>query len=151
MTIGILNGPNLNKLGRRTPSLYGNQSMESAIVQIQKTFPSVFFQYAQSNHEGDLIDQLQEWAEQPVDGIVINAGGYSHTSVALRDGIIFVTEQQIPVIEVHITDIHTREHFRQTSLLTDVCSHAIIGQGMDGYRQAVAWIVEQKTTNNKQV
>ena len=149
MLIAILNGPNLNKLGRRTPDLYGSESMESILLAIQRRYPSVHFLYAQSNHEGDLIDRLQEWAESEVDGIVMNAGGYSHTSVALRDAVAYVTEQAIPVVEVHITDIRKREAFRQLSLLTDVSTHTIIGHGTDGYREAVEYILTLKSDNNE--
>ena len=149
MIIAILNGPNLNKLGRRTPHLYGLESMESILLDIQRRYPSVHFLYAQSNHEGDLIDRLQEWAESEVDGIVMNAGGYSHTSVALRDSVQYVTEQAIPVVEVHITDIRKREAFRQLSLLTDVSTHTIIGHGTDGYREAVEYILTLKSDNNE--
>ena len=142
MTIGLLNGPNLNKLGRRKPNLYGLESMESILLDIQRRYPSVYFRYEQSNHEGDLIDALQAWAEEKVDGIILNAGGYSHTSVALRDAVEWVSEQGIPVIEVHITDIRQREPFRQVSLLTDVCSHSIIGHGTKGYLEAVESLID---------
>ena len=102
--------------------------------------------YHQSNHEGDLIDWIQEPSAvslQPSDvaGIVLNAGGYSHTSVALRDA---VEDCEVPVVEVHISDISKREPFRRNSLLTDVCAHSIIGKGTDGYLQAVEWIMENK-------
>ncbi len=98
-------------------------------------WPDVHFVYQQSNHEGDLIDQLQAFEG---DGIVLNAGGYSHTSVALRDA---VEESEVPVVEVHISDISKREAFRQVSLLTDVCAHSIIGKGTDGYLKAVEWLL----------
>lgn len=95
--------------------------------------------YVQSNHEGDLIDQIQTFEG---DGIVLNAGGYTHTSVALRDA---VEDCEIPVVEVHISDIAKREPFRRTSLLTDVCAYSIIGHGTDGYAEAVKWILDEKT------
>ena len=98
-------------------------------------WPDVFFTYFQSNHEGDLIDQLQAFEG---DGIVLNAGGYSHTSVALRDA---VEECEVPVVEVHISDISKREPFRQVSLLTDVCAHSIIGKGTKGYEEAVQYLL----------
>ena len=98
-------------------------------------WPELYLSYYQSNHEGDLIDQLQAFEG---DGIVLNAGGYSHTSVALRDA---VEECEVPVVEVHISDISKREPFRQTSLLTDVCAHSIIGKGTDGYLKAVEWLL----------
>lgn len=135
MKILILNGPNLNRLGLRTPEIYGNRSMAQILLDIQKRWPEVCFTYFQSNHEGDLIDQIQGFEG---DGIVLNAGGYSHTSVALRDA---VEECDIPVAEVHISDIKKREPFRQTSLLTDVCAHSIIGKGTKGYEEAVQYLI----------
>ena len=117
--------------------------MAQILLDIQQRWPEVHFIYQQSNHEGDLIDWIQEPSAvslQPSDicGIVLNAGGYSHTSVALRDA---VEEAEVPVVEVHISDIRTREPFRRESLLTDVCAHSIIGHGTDGYLEAVAWIL----------
>ncbi len=135
MKILILNGPNLNRLGLRKPEIYGNRSMAQILLDIQKRWPEVCFTYFQSNHEGDLIDQIQGFEG---DGIVLNAGGYSHTSVALRDA---VEECEVPVVEVHISDIAKREPFRQVSLLTDVCAHSIIGKGTDGYLKAVEWLL----------
>ena len=150
MKILILNGPNLNHLGTRKPELYGTKTMAQILLDIQRTWPEVYLEYKQSNHEGDLIDWIQEASNlSPLtanryDGIVLNAGGYSHTSVALRDA---VEECEVPVVEVHISDISKREPFRQTSLLTDVCAHSIIGKGTDGYAEAVEWIL---THTNKQ-
>lgn len=152
MRILILNGPNLNRLGLRKPEVYGSKSMAQILLEIQQIWPEVHFTYKQSNHEGDLIDWIQEANDgmsaalplngdaslNDVKGIVINAGGYSHTSVALRDA---VEESDVPVVEVHISDIRTREPFRQVSLLTDVCAHNIIGKGTDGYRLGVEWIL----------
>lgn len=138
MKILILNGPNLNRLGMRKPEIYGTRTMAQILLDIQRKWPEVFFTYAQSNHEGDLIDQIQAFEG---DGIVLNAGGYSHTSVALRDA---VEECGMPVVEVHISDITKREAFRQKSLLTEVCAYSIIGQGTDGYAQAVKWIADEK-------
>ena len=137
MQILILNGPNLNRLGSRKPQIYGSKSMAQILLEIQQTWPEVHFVYKQSNHEGDLIDWIQE--ANDVKGIVLNAGGYSHTSVALRDA---VEESEVPVVEVHISDIRQREPFRQTSLLTDVCAHSIIGKGTNGYSQAVQWLIK---------
>ena len=138
LKILILNGPNLNRLGKRKPELYGTQSMAQILLDLQKRWPDVYLVYKQSNHEGDLIDWIQEANDERYDGIVLNAGGYSHTSVALRDA---VEESEIPVVEVHISDITQREPFRQTSLLTDVCTHSIIGKGTKGYEQAVEYIM----------
>lgn len=131
----ILNGPNLNRLGTRKPEIYGTTTMAQILLDIQKRWPEVYFTYYQSNHEGDLIDQIQAFEG---DGIVLNAGGYSHTSVALRDA---VEECDKPVVEVHISDITKREPFRHTSLLTDVCARTIKGHGTDGYKEAVEYII----------
>lgn len=135
MKILILNGPNLNRLGIRKPEVYGTKTMAQILLDIQRSWPEVRFTYFQSNHEGDLIDRLQEFEG---DGIVLNAGGYSHTSVALRDA---VEECAVPIVEVHISDIHAREPFRNTDLLTDVCAHTIIGHGTDGYKEALEYIM----------
>jgi len=140
MKILILNGPNLNRLGTRKPEIYGSKSVAQILLDIQRTWPEVHFMYFQSNHEGDLIDQIQAFEG---DGIVINAGGYSHTSVALRDA---VEECEVPIVEVHISDITQREPFRRTSLLTDVCAHSIIGHGTDGYIESVKWIIDEKNS-----
>lgn len=143
--IVILNGPNLNWLGRREAAMYGTQSMEQVMLDIQRCYPDVYFTYYQSNHEGDLIDRLQEPLEQvsrgldPVTGVVLNAGGYTHTSVALRDAVAMCP---VPVVELHITDISQREAFRRVSLLTDVCAHSIIGHGTAGYAEAVQWLLD---------
>ena len=125
----------MNRLGLRKPEIYGSKSMAQILLDIQRSWPDVFFTYFQSNHEGDLIDQIQAFEG---DGIVLNAGGYSHTSVALRDA---VEECEVPVVEVHISDISKREPFRQISLLTDVCAHSIIGKGTKGYEEAVQYLL----------
>ena len=150
LKIIILNGPNLNRLGTRKPEVYGTQSMAQILLDIQQRWPDVHFVYRQSNHEGDLIDWIQgvtgdglsvtdDASLNDVRGIVLNAGGYSHTSVALRDA---VEESEVKVVEVHISDIRKREAFRRESLLTDVCAHSIIGKGVAGYAEAVAWLIE---------
>ena len=144
MRIAIINGPNLNLLGKREPSIYGTRSMEQVLLDIQRMYPNVYFEYRQSNHEGMLIDWVQELGlllvqQEPYDGIILNAGGYTHTSVALRDAVACT---QVPVVEVHISDIAQREIFRRISLLTDVCQHSIIGHGIEGYQEAVDWIIK---------
>ncbi len=149
LSILIINGPNLNRLGTRAPEIYGTRTMAQILLDIQRQWPDIHFLYRQSNHEGDLIDWIQnptpslpsmegDESSNDVVGIVLNAGGYSHTSVALRDA---VAESEVPVVEVHISDISRREPFRRTSLLTDVSAHSIIGQGTDGYAQAVEWLL----------
>lgn len=147
MTIVIINGPNLNRLGLRKPEIYGSKTMAQILLDIQRNWPDVHFVYQQSNHEGDLIDWIQmsnDKYQMPNDkclGIVLNAAGYTHTSVSLRDA---VEDCQLPVVEVHISDIHAREPFRKNSLLTDVCAHTIIGHGTDGYKEAVQWLLENE-------
>jgi 3-dehydroquinate dehydratase-2 len=136
MKILILNGPNLNRLGIRKPEIYGSRTMAQILLDIQRNWSDVHFVYKQSNHEGDLIDWIQD--ANDVKGIVLNAGGYSHTSVALRDA---VEESEVPVVEVHISDTHAREPFRNIDLLADVCAHTIIGHGTDGYKEAVEHII----------
>lgn len=144
--IAILNGPNLNRLGLRKPEIYGSKTMAQILLEIQKAYPGVHFIYRQSNHEGDLIDWIQELnassaincQKSEIDGIVLNAGGYSHTSVALRDA---VEESEVPVVEVHISDISQREEFRRVSLLTPVCACNIIGKGTNGYQMAVEYLL----------
>ena len=144
MKILILNGPNLNRLGIRKPEIYGSRTMAQILLDIQRNWPDVHFVYKQSNHEGDLIDWIQEANDKgqisndQYAGIVLNAGGYSHTSVALRDA---VEESEVPVVEVHISDTHAREPFRNIDLLTDVCAHTVIGHGTDGYKEAVEHIM----------
>jgi len=140
MQILILNGPNLNRLGVRKPEIYGNRTMAQILLDIQRRWPDIHFIYRQSNHEGDLIDWIQE---ANAEGIILNAGGYTHTSVALRDA---VEDSEIPVVEVHISDIAKREPFRRTSLLTDVCAHSIIGRGVEGYAEAVQWLLTKNNT-----
>ena len=125
-------------MGLRAPDIYGTRTMAQILLDIQRRWPDIHFLYRQSNHEGDLIDWIQEANDQYL-GIVLNAGGYTHTSVALRDA---VEDSRIPVVEVHISDITKREPFRQQSLLTDVCAHTIIGKGTDGYSEAVEWLLE---------
>lgn len=144
MKILILNGPNLNRLGLRKPEVYGSKSMAQILLEIQRNWPDVHFVYKQSNHEGDLIDWIQEANDKgqisndQYAGIVLNAGGYSHTSVALRDAL---EESEVPVVEVHISDIHAREPFRNTDILADVCARSIMGHGTDGYKEAVEHII----------
>ncbi len=144
MKILILNGPNLNRLGLRKPEVYGSKSMAQILLDIQRNWLDVHFVYKQSNHEGDLIDWIQEANDKgqisndQYAGIVLNAGGYSHTSVALRDA---VEESEVPVVEVHISDTHAREPFRNIDLLADVCAHTVIGHGTDGYKEAVEHIL----------
>ena len=140
MKIEIVNGPNLNLLGTREPGIYGTSSFEQYLPQLQALYPAVAFGYFQSNSEGALIDHLQQ-VGFTADGIVLNAGAYTHTSVALHDCIRSLTS---PVVEVHISNVHQREAFRHQSLISAACRGVICGFGLDSYRLAVEAIIEQR-------
>ena len=133
MKISIINGPNLNLLGTREPAVYGNQTFEDYYSQLQKRFPSIHFDYFQSNIEGELIDQLHKVGFQS-DAILLNAGAYTHTSVAIGDAIKGI---DAPVIEIHISNTFAREDFRHSSFITPVAKGLIIGFGLDSYRLGV--------------
>jgi 3-dehydroquinate dehydratase II len=140
MKIHIINGPNLNLLGKREPEKYGNQSFEDYMMNLKSKFPGIDFGYFQSNIEGEIINEIQRTGFF-ADGIILNAGGYTHTSVAIADAISSV---KTPVIEVHITNIASREEFRRTSIIGRSCIGSITGFGMDSYRLAVeALIIKQ--------
>ena len=134
MKILIINGPNLNLLGSREPQHYGTGTMDSVLDALKSQYPRVEFDYYQSNVEGLLIDRLHKTLEEPCDGVVLNAGGYTHTSVALRDAIAAI---KVPVVEVHISNVHSREVFRHRSLISAVCKGVICGFGLDSYRLGV--------------
>lgn len=129
----ILNGPNLNLLGVREPGIYGCNSFESYLPQLQAKFPEVEIEYFQSNIEGEMINKIHEVGFS-YDGIVLNAGAYTHTSVALHDAIAAINT---PVIEVHISNVHQREEFRHHSYISSVASGIIVGFGLKGYEMAV--------------
>ena len=131
--IEIINGPNLNLTGLRQPEIYGTVTMEQMVAGLRERFPQAEIGYYQSNVEGEIINRLHEVGFS-ADGIVLNAGGYSHTSVAIHDAIAAITS---PVIEVHISNIFAREEYRRHSLLSDVCKGVICGLGLEGYRFAV--------------
>ncbi len=133
MKIAIINGPNLNLLGKREPDIYGNESMDKIIENLRNEYPSVDFTYFQSNNEGVLIDKIQEIGFV-FDGIVLNAGGYTHTSVALADAVSAIKTK---VVEVHISNIFAREEFRHKSYLSPVCCGTITGFGISVYSLAV--------------
>ena len=134
MKILILNGPNLNLLGNREKEIYGNQSFQDYLPQLQKKFPEAEIDYFQTNIEGELINQLQLSTLSHYDGIVLNAGGYTHTSVAIADAILAI---DVPVIEVHISNILAREKFRHTSMIAPVCQGSIFGFGLFSYELAI--------------
>ena len=133
MKIQIINGPNLNLLGRREPGIYGSMSFEDYLPQLREHYPMVELSYYQSNVEGELINKLQEEGFT-CDGIVLNAGAYTHTSIALHDCIRSITS---PVIEVHISNVHQREPFRHHSMISSACRGVICGFGLDSYRLAI--------------
>lgn len=130
--ITIINGPNLNLLGSRETGIYGERNFESYLMELRSRYADVEIGYYQSNVEGEIINALQ--AATAYDGIVLNAGGYTHTSVSIRDAIAAIAA---PVVEVHISNIYAREEFRHHSLLSPVCRGVIAGLGLDGYRLAL--------------
>jgi 3-dehydroquinate dehydratase II len=136
MKILILNGPNLNLLGKRQPEIYGNLSFEDYFHRLQKDFPNHELVYFQSNHEGALIDFLQENSAGAM-GLVINAGGLTHTSVSLADSVANLT---FPSVEVHISNVFAREEFRRYSCLSPVCKGLISGLGLTGYSLAISYL-----------
>ncbi len=129
----IINGPNLNLLGKREPAVYGNQSFEAFFETLKEKFQDVNLQYFQSNHEGAIIDKIHEVGFS-FDGIVLNAGAYTHTSIAIADAIRSVTT---PVVEVHISNVFKREAYRHHSYLSEACKGCVIGFGLDSYRLAI--------------
>lgn len=135
--IAIINGPNLNLLGKREPGVYGNLSFEEYFETLKTKFPAVDFHYFQSNVEGELINELQRIGFS-YDGIVLNPGGYTHTSVAIGDAIAAITT---PVVEVHISNVHAREEFRKLSHVSAKAAGSIIGLGMKGYELGVFFLI----------
>ena len=142
MKISIINGPNLNLLGRREPGIYGKTSFEDYLTELRSRYPDIDFDYFQSNIEGEIIDEIQIKGFSS-DGIIINAGGYTHTSVAIGDAIASV---KTPVIEVHISNIAAREEFRHKSLIARSCAGSVIGLGLDSYRLGVEALIEKHRT-----
>lgn len=141
MKIVIVNGPNLNLLGKREPEVYGNKTFDTFYEELKKRFPKIEFTYYQSNVEGEIINKLQETGFS-VDGIILNAGAYTHTSIAIHDAIASI---KTPVVEVHISNIYAREEFRHASLITSKCAGLITGFGMEGYALAVQWMTSTKS------
>lgn len=137
MKIQVINGPNLNLLGKREPEIYGSESFESFFSQLQAKYPEVQLSYFQSNVEGELINKIQEVGFS-LDGIILNAGGYTHTSVALSDAVAAITT---PTVEVHISNLYKREEFRHKSILSKSCVGMIAGLGLTGYALAVQYFL----------
>ena len=137
MKIIILNGPNLNLLGKREPEVYGHKSFEEYFAELKKKFADQSLEYFQSNVEGEIINKLHETGFS-YDGIILNAGGYTHTSVAIADAVAAITA---PVIEVHISNIHAREEFRHNSLIAKNCKGVIMGFGLESYRLGIEALI----------
>ena len=133
MKIQIINGPNINLLGKREPSIYGTQSFDAYFEELKHFYPSVEFAYFQSNVEGEMINKIHEVGFE-YDGIILNVGAYTHTSIALQDAI---RAAMTPVIEVHISNVHKREEFRHKSMISCACTGVICGFGLHSYRLAV--------------
>ncbi|QOI97338.1 MAG: type II 3-dehydroquinate dehydratase [Flammeovirgaceae bacterium] len=141
MNIHIINGPNLNLLGVREEAIYGSRDFENYFEELKEQFPALSLAYFQSNVEGELINKLHEVGFK-ADGIVLNAGAYTHTSVALHDAIAAI---QTPVVEVHISNIYAREEFRHKNLITSKCIGLISGFGLTGYEMAIRYLVNRKS------
>ena len=139
MKIAIINGPNLNLLGKREPGIYGNQSFDEFFEELKASYPQVSFNYYQSNVEGELINELQRVGFD-FDGIVLNPGGYTHTSVAIGDAIAGI---KTPVIEVHISNVHAREDFRKLSHISGKAAGSIVGLGLKGYELALQYFLSK--------
>lgn len=137
MKIQIINGPNLNLLGKREPGVYGDASFDSYFQQLQQRYPGIDFSYYQSNIEGEIINRIHETGFT-FDGIILNAGAYTHTSIAIHDAIKAIS---CPVIEVHISNVYAREPFRHQSLIAPACKGSIAGFGLDSYRLAVESLI----------
>lgn len=140
MKIQIINGPNLNLLGKREPETYGSESFENYFGKLKLRFPSASLDYFQSNVEGEMINALQKIGFT-YDGIILNAGAYTHTSVAIHDAIASI---KTPVVEVHISNIYAREEFRHKSLITSKCAGLITGFGLEGYAMAIGYLINRK-------
>ncbi len=139
MKIAIINGPNLNLLGKRETDIYGNTSFENYLEQLKTQFPAVQFHYYQSNVEGELINELQRIGYE-YDGIILNPAGYTHTSVAIGDAIAAI---KTPVVEVHISNVHARDDFRKLSHVSAKAAGSIFGLGLKGYELAIRWLLDR--------
>lgn len=139
MQIIIINGPNLNLLGKREPEIYGTANFEDYFKDLKSKYPIIRINYYQSNHEGDLIDKIHEVGFD-YDGIILNAGALTHTSIAIKDAISAVKS---PTIEVHISNVYAREEYRQKSQLAESCVGIIAGLGFDGYELAIQYFINQ--------
>ena len=142
MKIAIINGPNLNLLGKREPSVYGHESFDDFFSSLRSKYPEVALHYYQSNVEGELINEIQRVGFD-YDGIILNPGGYTHTSVAIGDTVAAI---QTPVIEVHISNVHAREEFRRHSYVSPKAAGSLVGLGLLGYELALEWFLRRKNS-----
>lgn len=147
MDVLIINGPNLNLLGKREPEIYGSRRFEDYFSELQKNFPEVRLHYFQSNSEGSLIDKLHEVGFS-LEGIILNAGAYTHTSIALADAVAAI---KTPVVEVHISNVYARESFRHHSYLSPNCAGCIIGMGIRGYELALRYFLDRYKEINESI
>ena len=143
MKILIINGPNLNMLGKREPEIYGSDTLEDIISDLEDHFPDHEIRHFQSNYEGELVEIIQEVLDDDVDGLILNMGAYTHYSYAILDALNMI---KIPKIEVHLSHLYSREEFRHTSVIAPACNGMISGFGKDGYRMAVDWLVRRSKT-----
>ena len=139
MKIAIINGPNLNLLGKREPGIYGSTSFEEFLEGLKKKYANIDINYFQSNVEGEIVNELQRGGFD-YDGIVLNAGAYTHTSIAIGDAVAAI---KTPVVEVHISNVHAREDFRKFSYLSAKVAGSIVGLGLKGYELAIDWLVSR--------
>jgi 3-dehydroquinate dehydratase-2 len=144
LNITIINGPNLNLLGKREPAVYGNESFEDCLLKLKSAYPQVNFTYFQSNVEGELVNAIQQYGFNQ-DGMILNPAAYTHTSVAIGDAIASI---QTPVIELHISNIQAREDFRKISHVSAKVVGSIVGLGLNGYHLATAWFVDQAASKS---
>lgn len=140
--IGVLNGPNLGRLGRREPEIYGTATLADLEKQLRAEAEKlrVAVEFFQSNNEGSAIDQIEQWTDGQARALIVNAGAWTHTSVALRDALV---GSSLPVVEVHLSNVYTREEFRHHSFLSDIALGVIAGLGLEGYRAALRYLAER--------
>ena len=145
-TIGIINGPNLDRLGEREPEIYGMQTLKDLekLLESEAKLSGAKVLFSQSNHEGEIIDKINEWAKTSLDGVIINPGAYSHTSIGIRDAI---AGANMRFVEVHISNIYQREPFRHYSYTSGACEGIIVGLGLEGYLLALRFLVKEKLRN----
>lgn len=142
MKIAIINGPNLNLLGKREPLVYGHESFDDFLSSLRQKYSAISIHYFQSNVEGELINEIQRVGFD-YDGIILNPGGYTHTSVAIGDAVAAI---QTPVVEVHISNVHAREEFRRHSFVSPKAAGSIVGLGLQGYALALEWFLRRKSS-----